>query len=82
MADPASCGHGGGMPHLPGCERYRVRKAQRREDTIPDEVEAPRFPCLAEADQYARALHKRVDQRVIVEKRAAGGCWFTLSEHT
>lgn len=69
------------MAHLPGFERYRVRKVSQRERAVPDEVDAPRFGSLAEADQYARSLHQAVDQRVLVEKRAAGGCWLTLAEH-
>ena len=69
------------MAQLPGSERYRVRQVHERECAVPDEVEATRFASLAAADAYARSLQQSVEQRVLVEKRSAGGCWLALAEH-
>ncbi len=58
---------------------YRVRFADRHENSVPDVVVGPRFGCLADALAFARLQVNRRNAALIVEKLAPGGCWLQMA---
>ncbi|MFQ6539204.1 MULTISPECIES: hypothetical protein [Aphanothece] len=59
--------------------RYRVRPRIEREQTVPQQVLAPRFLNRDDAETFARQVALERHQSVVVEKLAPGGCWLQLS---
>lgn len=59
--------------------RYRVRPRVEREQSVPQQVLAPRFQCRDEAEVFAQTLACQKHLSVVVEKLAPGGCWLQLS---
>lgn len=69
-------GHGLGGQTIDG--RYRVRRRLRGERTVPQQLNAPRFGRLEEAERCARQQAEHNNQILVVEKLAPAGCWLEL----
>ncbi len=64
----------------PACEGpYRVRAHVEREQSVPQQVQAPRFPSRDAAETFALLEARQRQQTLLVEKLAPGGCWLPLS---
>lgn len=63
-------------PNLSG--RYRVRPRVAGEQAVPQQLNAPRFGRLEEAERCARQQAERSDRPQVVEKLAPAGCWLEL----
>ena len=59
--------------------RYRVRPRIEREQSVPQQVLAPRFVNRIDAETFAQHVALERNQSVVVEKLAPGGCWLQLS---
>lgn len=59
--------------------RYRVRPKVEREQSVPQQVIAPRFWDRDEAETFAQTLAQQQHRSVVVEKLAPSGCWLQLS---
>ena len=58
--------------------RYRVRPRLNGERAVPQQLNAPRFGRLEEAERCARHQAERSEQTLVVEKLAPSGCWLEL----
>jgi hypothetical protein len=58
---------------------YRVRLHVEREQSVPQQVSAPRFVTRDDAETFAHLVAQERHQSVVVEKLAPGGCWLQLS---
>ena len=58
---------------------YRVRPQVEREQSVPQQVAAPRFTTRDDAETFAHLVAQDRHQSVVVEKLAPGGCWLQLS---
>lgn len=58
---------------------YRVRPHVEREQSVPQQVAAPRFSTRDDAETFAHLIAQDRHQSVVVEKLAPGGCWLQLS---
>ncbi len=67
MASPSSQG------------RYRVRLQVEREQSVPQQISAPRFSSRDDAETFAHLVAQDRHQAVVIEKLAPAGCWLQLS---
>jgi hypothetical protein len=58
--------------------RYRVRQRVMGERAVPQQLNAPRFGRLEEAERCARQQAERSERPQVVEKLAPAGCWLEL----
>jgi hypothetical protein len=58
---------------------YRVRAHVAREQSVPQQVQAARFPSRDAAEAFAVLESRQLQQTLVVEKLAPGGCWLPLS---
>ena len=58
---------------------YRVRPQIAREQSVPQQVPAPRFNSRDDAETFAHLMAQDRHQAVVVEKLAPAGCWLQLT---
>ncbi|WP_254969206.1 hypothetical protein [Cyanobium sp. CH-040] len=58
---------------------YRVRQRVEREQSVPHQVQAPRFSSRDAAEAFALLVSRESQQTLLVEKQAPAGCWLLLS---
>jgi hypothetical protein len=58
---------------------YRVRAHVEREQSVPQQVQAARFPSRDAAEAFALLEARQRHQTLLVEKLAPGGCWLPLT---
>lgn len=58
---------------------YRVRAHVAREQSVPQQAQAPRFLSRDAAEAFALLESRQRHQTLLVEKLAPGGCWLPLS---
>jgi hypothetical protein len=71
--------HNWGMASMSPQGRYRVRLQVEREQSVPQQIPAPRFASRDDAETFAHLVAKDRHQSVVVEKLAPAGCWLQLS---
>lgn len=58
---------------------YRVRAHVEREQSVPQQVRAARFASRDAAEAFALLESRQLQQTLVVEKLAPGGCWLPLN---
>lgn len=58
---------------------YRVRQRVEGEQSVPHQVQAPRFSSRDAAEAFALLESRQRHQTLLVEKLAPAGCWLLLS---
>lgn len=58
---------------------YRVREQVAREQSVPQQVQAPRFRSRDAAEAFALEESRRRQRTLVVEKQAPAGCWLQLN---
>lgn len=67
------------MTDVHGQGPYRVREQIEREQSVPVQVAAPRFPSRDAAEAFALVESRQRQRTLLVEKLAPAGCWLLLS---